>query len=281
MFERYTEKARRVVFFARYEASQFGSPYIDSEHLLLGWFREERALAYRLLPGLNYDSVRHQVETQVEKHPETSTSVDLPLSKECSRILATAAEEAERFYHRHIGTEHLLLAMLSEPRSLAAQILEKHGVQLDQLRTQIATIPHPGESQRAPTLTPRYAVETVELHGIRWNTRLIREAIRQCRQHPWHWHKQPWTPRDIIIDRKTGRFSFDTKLAANPANFELVPAGWKKDYCIICRWELYESKDNPTHGEAFTNGRDWVCTECYEKFLAGPDYFGSAYSDIT
>ena len=283
MFERYTEKARRVIFFARYEASQFGSPYIETEHLLLGWFREERALAYRLLPGLNYDSVRHQVETQVEKHPETATSVDLPLSNECKRILEDAADESERLNHRHIGTEHLLLAMLRETRSLAAQILKKHGARLDQLRTQIATIPYAGEEQRESMHgpVPRYAAETVELHGIRWNASLLRDDIRQCRQFSWHWHKQPWTPRDIVIDRKTGRISFDTKLAADPSNFELVPAGWKKDHCAICRWELFESKDNPTHGEAFTNGRDWVCTECYEKFLAGPDYFGSAYSDIT
>ena len=97
MFERYTEKARRVIFFARYEASQFGSPYIETEHLLLGLLREDKTLANRFLRShAAVDSIRKQIEGHTTVREKVSTSVDLPLSHECKRVLAYGAEEAER-----------------------------------------------------------------------------------------------------------------------------------------------------------------------------------------
>ena len=97
MFERYTEKARRVIFFARYEASQFGSPYIETEHLLLGLLREDKALTNRFLRShASVESIRKQIEGHTTIREKVSTSVDLPLSNECKRVLAYAAEEAER-----------------------------------------------------------------------------------------------------------------------------------------------------------------------------------------
>src|SRR5215472_4625499 len=141
MFERYTEKARRVIFFARYEASQFGSPYIETEHLLLGIVREDKALSNRLLRS-EVASIRKQVESQTTAREKTSTSVDLPLSNECKRVLAYAAEEAERLSHKHIGTEHLLLGLLREEKCFAAQILAERRVQLSQVREELARQPH-------------------------------------------------------------------------------------------------------------------------------------------
>ncbi len=124
MFERYTEKARRVIFFARYEASQFGSPYIETEHLLLGLLREDKALTNRFLRShASVESIRKQIEQHTTIREKVSTSVDLPLSNECKRVLAYAAEEAERLSHKHIGTEHLLLGLLREEKCFAAEIL--------------------------------------------------------------------------------------------------------------------------------------------------------------
>ena len=124
MFERYTEKARRVIFFARYEASQFGSPYIETEHLLLGLLREDKALTNRFLRShASVESIRKQIEGHTTIREKVSTSVDLPLSNECKRVLAYAAEEAERLSHKHIGTEHLLLGLLREEKCFAAEIL--------------------------------------------------------------------------------------------------------------------------------------------------------------
>src|SRR6266516_6977678 len=128
MFERYTEKARRVIFFARYEASQFGSPFIETEHLLLGIIREDKALTNRFLRS-QVESIRKQVESQTVVREKTSTSVDLPLSNESKRALAYAAEEAERLTNKHIGTEHLLLGLLREEKCFAAQILAERDIQ--------------------------------------------------------------------------------------------------------------------------------------------------------
>src|SRR6478672_1041667 len=139
MFERYTEKARRVIFFARYEASQFGSPYIEIEHLLLGLLREDKALANRFLRShAAVESIRKQIEGHTTIREKVSTSVDLPLSHECKRVLAYAAEEAERLSHRHIGTEHLLLGLLREEKCFAAEILHERGLRLSTIREELA-----------------------------------------------------------------------------------------------------------------------------------------------
>src|SRR5258706_171234 len=138
MFERYTEKARRVIFFARYEASQFGSPYIETEHLLLGLLREDKALANRFLRShAAVDSIRKQIEGHATIREKVSTSVDLPLSHECKRVLAYGAEEAERLKHKHIGTEHLLLGLLRQEKCFAAEILHERGVRLSQVREEL------------------------------------------------------------------------------------------------------------------------------------------------
>src|ERR1700678_225455 len=138
MFERYTEKARRVIFFARYEASQFGSPYIETEHLLLGLLREDKALANRFLRShAAIESIRKQIEAHTTIREKVSTSVDLPLSHECKRVLAYGAEEAQRLDHKHIGTEHLLLGLLREKKCFAAQLLGEQGLTLDSVREQV------------------------------------------------------------------------------------------------------------------------------------------------
>jgi ATP-dependent Clp protease ATP-binding subunit ClpC len=141
MFERYTEKARRVIFFARYEASQFGSPYIETEHLLLGLLREDKALTNRFLRShASIESIRKQIEGRTTIREKVSTSVDLPLSQDCKRVLAYAAEEAERLVHKHIGTEHLLLGLLREDKSFAAEILHERGLRLSALREELGRV---------------------------------------------------------------------------------------------------------------------------------------------
>jgi len=149
MFERYTEKARRVIFFGRYEASQFGSPYIESEHMLLGLLREDKALTTRFLRSHGVvESIRKQVEAHTTIRAKTSTSVDLPVSNECKRVMAYAAEEAERLGHKHIGTEHLLLGLLREEKCFAAELLRERGIRLETLREELNRIvtetPMPG-----------------------------------------------------------------------------------------------------------------------------------------
>ena len=143
MFERYTEKARRVIFFARYEASNYGSPYIESEHLLLGLLREDKALTNRFLrPHRPVESIRKQIDEHTTIREKVPTSVDLPLSNECKRVLAYAAEEAERLAHPHIGTEHLLLGLLREEKCFAAEILQERGLQPPAIREELHRMAH-------------------------------------------------------------------------------------------------------------------------------------------
>ena len=140
MFEKYTEKARRVIFFARYEASQFGSPSIETEHLLLGLIREDRNLTARFIPkaSTTIQDIRKEIEGRTLIRDKVSTSIDLPFSEECKRVLNRAAEESDRLSHKHIGTEHILLGLMREEKSVAAEILREHGFRSNVVREELS-----------------------------------------------------------------------------------------------------------------------------------------------
>src|ERR1039457_3995646 len=158
MFERYTEKARRVIFFARYEASQFGSPYTETEHLLLGLLREDKALTNRFLrQHSSVDSIRKQIEAHTAFREKVSTSVDLPLSNESKRVLAYAAEEAQHLGHKHIGTEHLFLGLFREKECFAAETLRQLGVQYEKVKEHVRGFSPLEEEARFASLRHRLA----------------------------------------------------------------------------------------------------------------------------
>ena len=142
MFERYTERARRVLFFARYEASQLGSISIETEHLLLGLIREGKGLTSRIFARsrLSLESIRKDIEDRTVFREKVSTSVEIPFSTETKRVLQAAAEEAERLLHNYVGTEHLLLGLLREDRCLAASILVEKGMRLNTVREDIVQL---------------------------------------------------------------------------------------------------------------------------------------------
>jgi len=155
MFGRFTEQARRVIFFARYEAGQFGGPYIETEHLLLGMLRENTPANRLLRPHVAVESIRKQIEERTEPGKEVSTAVDLPLSDESKDVLFYAVEEADRLKHKHIGTVHLLLGLLREEKCFAAEILNANGLRIGNIRQEIeqivpdsATGPHPEAGSR-------------------------------------------------------------------------------------------------------------------------------------
>jgi ATP-dependent Clp protease ATP-binding subunit ClpC len=154
MFERFTEKARRVIFFGRYEASQFGSPYIETEHLLLGLLREDKGLNRRFLPSSAVDKIRLEIEKTTVTRAKTSTSVDLPLSNESKRALGYASEEAESLNHKHIGTEHLLMGLLREEKSVAARVLQAFDLTVAKVREELGRRPHEPPAREATSPTP-------------------------------------------------------------------------------------------------------------------------------
>ena len=134
MLEHYTEKARRVIFFARYEASQFGAKSVETEHILLGLLREDKSLSLRLPVAFTAEGIRRDVESATMVGEKTSTSVDMPLSNESKGVLESAAEEARAAGHDYVGTEHLLVGLLREPQSFGAVLLQKRGVTLEDAR---------------------------------------------------------------------------------------------------------------------------------------------------
>jgi ATP-dependent Clp protease ATP-binding subunit ClpC len=170
MFESYTEMARRVIFFARYEASLYGSPYMESEHFLLGLLREDLALVRRFLgPNSVTTDIRAEIERQITRRERISTSVEVPLTTECEKILKLAVEESERFAHRQVGTEHILLGILGVEGSLAARLLRERGLRPQAIRELLAK--NPGSaSRKAPAKPSRGAIEALDsfLAGLKW-----------------------------------------------------------------------------------------------------------------
>jgi len=185
VFERYTEKARRVIFFARYEASQYGSPYIETEHLLLGLMREDKALANRFLRSHgSIESIRKEIEQRITIRERISTSVEVPLSQESKRILNFATEEAERLGHKHVGTEHLLLGILREEKCFGAEILQERGLRLSTLREELARI----AGEKAPASRPK-------------ETSLLAEFSRDLTQAALEGQLDPLVGREREVER--------------------------------------------------------------------------------
>ena len=134
MFERYTEKARRVVFFARYEASQFGTPHIDPEHLLLGIVRESADLITSVAGPNAIESIKDRIRHQYPVQDKIAESVDLPFSEEAKHVLISAQEEADQLKSRAITSKHILIGLLREEDCPAQRILSELGVTPETVR---------------------------------------------------------------------------------------------------------------------------------------------------
>ncbi|HXG54805.1 MAG TPA: ATP-dependent Clp protease ATP-binding subunit [Vicinamibacterales bacterium] len=187
MFERYTERARRVLFFARYEASQLGSISIETEHLLLGLIREGKGLTSRIFARshLSLESIRKEIEGRTVFREKVSTSVEIPFSAETKRVLQFAAEEADRLLHNYIGTEHLLLGILREERSVAATILMEKGMRLNTVREDIVALLN----------------EKTTVNNRAKETPLLAEFSRDLTEAAMKSHLDPLVGRHLEIER--------------------------------------------------------------------------------
>src|SRR5688572_7533712 len=125
MFERLTERARRVLFFADYEARELGSLSVESEHLLLGLIRERSGPASRIFAksGVSVKNIRKEIHRRTVSREKILRSIEIRVGAETKRAVHLAAEEADQLRHHHIGTEHLLLGILRAERSVAANVL--------------------------------------------------------------------------------------------------------------------------------------------------------------
>ena len=169
MFERYTERSRRVIFFARYEALQYGSPVIAPEHILLGLMREDKTLSNRFFPfrtPITVDTIRRDVEERITLRDRIPQSSELHLSNATKQVLFYANEESRQLRNRHIGPEHLLLGLVREEKSVAAEILFGYGLRLNDIRdemTRAAGIPGVAVPNRDNTKTPSLVEFTRDL----------------------------------------------------------------------------------------------------------------------
>ena len=156
MFEKYNEKSRRALFFARYEASKLGSRVIESEHILLGILREGEGSIVELLQRLKVkpEDLRREIEGERVFVERISSTAELPLSEESKKILAYASHEAESMVHAAVGSEHLLIGVLRVDGCLAQRVLVQYGLEVAKVREQVASIARERASRRGKQELP-------------------------------------------------------------------------------------------------------------------------------
>ena len=163
MFNRFTERARKVIILAKEEARRFNHDYIGTEHILLGLIREGEGVAAAVLQkmGVSLENIRLEVEKLVQPGPTTQIIGDIPFTPRAKKALELAAEEARSLGHNYIGTEHLLLGLIREGEGIASQVLMNLGMDLNSVRNEVmellgSALPgmnQPG-AQGAKTKTP-------------------------------------------------------------------------------------------------------------------------------
>jgi uncharacterized protein (TIGR03435 family) len=138
MFDRFTVRAGRVLHHAHSEACQLGSRTIEPDHMFLGVLDEDRGPGNRILERTgDLNDVRSEIVARLSGHESVPRSTEIPFSDSCKGVLEYAVEEADRLSHSHVGTEHLLLGLLREGRSVAAEVLAARGVSIDAVREAI------------------------------------------------------------------------------------------------------------------------------------------------
>jgi len=142
MFNRFTERARKVILLAKEEAKRFNHDYIGTEHILLGLIREGEGVAAAVLAsmGLSADKIRLEVEKFVQPGPSTIISGDIPFTPRAKKVIELSMEEARSLGHNYIGTEHLLLGLIKEGEGVASQVLISMGLDLDKVRMEIMSL---------------------------------------------------------------------------------------------------------------------------------------------
>jgi len=142
MFERFTDRARKVMALANQEAQRFNHEYIGTEHILLGLVKEGQGVAANVLHNLQVDlkKIRLEVEKIVKSGPSMVTMGKLPQTPRAKKVLEFAIEEARNLGHNYVGTEHLLLGLLREHDGVAAQVLMNLGLKLDEVRNEVLNI---------------------------------------------------------------------------------------------------------------------------------------------
>ncbi len=161
MWQRFTERARKVVFYAQEEAGRLGENYVSTEHLLLGLVRENDSVAARILDriGVSLGRIRSEIERQVARG-DGRLGQDMQLTPRAKRVIDLAYDEARQLNNNYIGTEHLLLGLIREGEGLAGRVLSKLGVDLDRTRREVMNLQEGGGEGGAAGAGGRQATKT-------------------------------------------------------------------------------------------------------------------------
>ena len=174
MFERYTESARRVLFFARYAVNEFGGTAIEPEHLLIGLAHGSTAVVDQLFArsGVSVEIVRREIEGRSAGAERLPTSAEIPFSRSAVRALECAVQEADRLESRNVHPEHLLLGVLRQSGSVAAGLLAAQGLHEDDVRKELRGRPAVAVPRAEP---PQAVAEQIDR---------IKEMVAQLTQMP-------------------------------------------------------------------------------------------------
>jgi ATP-dependent Clp protease ATP-binding subunit ClpC len=142
MYERFTDRARKVMQLANQEAQRFNHEYIGTEHVLLGLIKEGSGVAANVLKNLDVDlrKIRLEVEKLVQSGPDMVTMGKLPQTPRAKKVIEYSMEEARNLNHNYVGTEHILLGLLREQEGVAAQVLMNLGLKLEEVREEVLNL---------------------------------------------------------------------------------------------------------------------------------------------
>jgi len=162
MFERFTDRARKVMALANQEAQRFNHEYIGTEHILLGLVKEGSGVGANVLKNLDVDlrKVRLEVEKLVKSGPDMVTMGKLPQTPRAKKVIEYAIEEARNLNHNYVGTEHLLLGLLREHDGVAAQVLMNLGLKLEEVREEVLNLLGAGVENEEPNAPEKQGQKT-------------------------------------------------------------------------------------------------------------------------
>src|SRR5215475_2295574 len=142
MYERFTDRARKVMQLANQEAQRFNHEYIGTEHILLGLIKEGSGVAANVLKNLEVDlrKIRLEVEKLVQSGPDMVTMGKLPQTPRAKKVIEYSMEEARNLGHNYVGTEHILLGLLREQEGVATQVLMNLGLKMEEVREEVLSL---------------------------------------------------------------------------------------------------------------------------------------------